>query len=81
MSNLTAVSEHRRERLKHLVDRLTQLPSSPERDRMLSEVRSRVVDLDTGVAPRAMLAVNAPILGPRRPPPRRVRDVPSPLWR
>jgi len=52
--------------LKRLVARLEQLPASPQRERMLSEVRSRVVDLDTGVTPRAMLTVDAPILGPRR---------------
>jgi hypothetical protein len=51
-----------------LVARLEQLPASSERDRMLSEVRSRAVDLDTGVEPRAMLTVHAPIFGPRRPP-------------
>jgi hypothetical protein len=54
--------------LKRLMARLEQLPVSPERERMLDEVRSRAVDLDTGVTPRAMLSVDAPVLGPRRPP-------------
>src|SRR5215218_145910 len=47
-------------RLKDLVDRLERLPASPDRDRVLSEVRSRAVDLDTGVMPRAMLPVREP---------------------
>jgi hypothetical protein len=72
MDNFTAVSEDRRRRLKQLIARLEQLPASAPRDRMLSEVRSRAVDLDTGVAPRPMLPVDAAILGPRRPPPTRV---------
>ena len=69
MDNFATASEERRSRLKQLLTRLEQLPVSVQRDRMLSEVRSRAVDLDTGVAPRAMLPVDAPILGPRRPPP------------
>ena len=68
MNNFALASARRRTRLQQLVERLEQLPASPERDRMLSEVRSRAVDLDTGVAPRAMLTVDAPIFGPRRPP-------------
>jgi hypothetical protein len=71
MNNFAVASEHRRKRLKLLLDRLAQLPESPERARMLWEVRSRAVDLDTGVIPRAMVPVQAPILGPRRPAPRR----------
>ena len=68
VTNFALASERRRTQLKRLVERLEQLPASPQRDRMLSEVRSRAVDLDTGVTPRAMLPVIAPILGPRRPP-------------
>jgi hypothetical protein len=68
MNNFALASARRRTRLQQLVERLEQLPASPERDRMLSEVRSRAVDLDTGVTPRAMLTVDAPIFGPRRPP-------------
>jgi len=71
MDNFAVASKDRRERLKLLLDRIAQLPESPERDRMLWEVRSRTVDLDTGVSPREMVPVQAPILGPRRPPRRR----------
>jgi hypothetical protein len=60
------------ERLKDLVDRLERLPASPDRDRVLSEVRSRAVDLDTGVTPRAMLPVREPAPPPILPrPPKR----------
>ena len=55
----------RLKRLKELVDQLEQLPASPDRDRVLAEVRSRAVDVDTGVTPRAML----PVREPTPPPP------------
>jgi hypothetical protein len=59
-------------RLKDLVDMLERLPASPDRDRVLSEVRSRAVDLDTGVTPRAMLPVREPVPPPVLPrPPKR----------
>lgn len=51
-------SEHRLRRLKELLARIEQLPASSERERMLAEVRARVVDVDTGVTPRAMLPVD-----------------------
>jgi hypothetical protein len=54
------VAAERVKRLKDLVDMLERLPASPDRDRVLSEVRSRAVDLDTGVTPRAMLPVREP---------------------
>jgi hypothetical protein len=59
-------------RLKDLMDLLERLPASPDRDRVLSEVRSRAVDVDTGVTPRAMLPVRepAPPLVLPRPPKR-----------
>jgi hypothetical protein len=61
-------------RLKDLIHRLERLPASPDRDRVLSEVRSRAVDLDTGVMPRAMLAVREPPPPPIPPkPPKRDR--------
>jgi hypothetical protein len=47
----------RLERLRDLATRLEQLPASDARERMLAEVRSRAVDLDTGVKPRAMLPI------------------------
>ena len=56
----------RLKRLKELVDQLEQLPASPDRDRVLAEVRSRAVDVDTGVTPRAMLPVREPTPPPRR---------------
>ena len=47
-------------RLNDLVALLQRLPASPDRDRVLSEVRSRAVDVDTGVTPRAMLPLREP---------------------
>jgi hypothetical protein len=58
---LLYVADERIKRLKDLVDRLQRLAPSEDRDRVLREVRSRAVDLDTGVAPRAMLPVREPI--------------------
>src|SRR5688500_18888467 len=59
-------------RLREMVDQIERLPASPDRDRLLSEVRSRAVDVDTGVTPRAMLPVRelqpAPV--PPKPPKR-----------
>jgi hypothetical protein len=51
-------SEHRLQRLRELLARIEQLPASSESERMLREVRARVVDVDTGVTPRAMLPVD-----------------------
>ncbi len=42
-----------------MLKQLERLPASAERDRMLNEVRARVVDVDTGVTPRAILPVDA----------------------
>jgi hypothetical protein len=50
-------TDPRLQRLRDLAARLEQLPASEARERMLTEVRSRAVDLDTGVKPRAMLPV------------------------
>jgi hypothetical protein len=69
------MAAQRIKRLKDLVDRLERLPESPDRDRLLSEVRSRTVDVDTGVAPRAMLPMREPVpplVLPRPPKPYRV---------
>jgi hypothetical protein len=49
------MAAERVKRLKDLIDTVMRLPESPDRDRLLSEIRSRAVDVDTGVAPRAML--------------------------
>jgi hypothetical protein len=57
-------------RLKDLIDQLEQIPPSPDRDRVLAEVRSRAVDLDTGFTPRAMLPRREP-LPPAPSPPKR----------
>ena len=59
-------------RLKDMVERIERLPASEVRDRLLSEVRSRAVDVDTGVTPRAMLPLREPAPPPllRRPPKR-----------
>ena len=58
-------------RLKDLIEMVMRLPESPDRDRLLAEVRSRAVDLDTGVTPRAMLPVQepapVPVVQPRLP--------------
>ena len=37
-----------------MIDQLERLPATAERDRMLREVRARVVDVDTGAVPRAL---------------------------
>jgi hypothetical protein len=74
----------RLKRLKDLVDQLERMPASPDRDRVLAEVRSRAVDVDTGVTPRAMLPVRepAPPSAPKRRPegfrPRATTRTPSP---
>jgi hypothetical protein len=71
----------RLKRLKDLVDRLERLPASPDRDRVLAEVRSRAVDLDTGVPPRAMLPLREPTPPPSAPKPRPARHRPGPITR
>ena len=55
---------NRLQRLKQLLARIEQLPPSDERDRILSEVRARAVDVDTGETPRAMLPVDPAVLPP-----------------
>jgi hypothetical protein len=42
---------HRLKQLHVLLDRLERLPASPNRDWMLTEVRARAVDVETGVRP------------------------------
>ena len=53
-----SVSSERLKRLRDLLDQLERLPPSAEQERMLREVRARVVDVDTGESPRAMLPVD-----------------------
>ena len=73
-------------RLKDLVERLERLPASPERDRVLGEVRARAVDVDTGEQTSPMKFVDPvpPAPGsqlPRTPAPAPMRSsfaVPAP---
>ena len=51
-------NDHRLRRLRELLARIEQLPASAETERMLSEVRARIVDVDTGETTRAMLPVD-----------------------
>ncbi len=69
-------TRRRVKRLKDMMDRIERLPPSEARDRLLSEVRSRAVDVDTGVTPRAMLPLHEPAPPPiLRRPPRRNRTM------
>ena len=78
--------DQRLAQLRDLVARLEQLPASEERERILREVRSRLVDVDTGMTPRAMRPVEEPPEVERRrpdshraaPPPPRPRP-PAPV--
>ena len=66
-------------RLRELLQQIERLPPSAERERMLREVRGRLVDVDTGVTTRGMMPVDAesrPVVPPspaaaRRPKPGR----------
>jgi hypothetical protein len=69
----TVSSEQRLQRLRELIAQLERLPASADRERMLREVRGRLVDLDTGVAPRAMLPIEAEAMHAADPAPRTVR--------
>lgn len=51
-------------RLRDLMGQIELLPVSPDRDRLLSEFRSRAVDVDTGVTPRAILPLREPAPAP-----------------
>jgi hypothetical protein len=62
----------RLEQLRALLVRLERSPASAERDRMLGEVRARVVDVETGETPAAP-AVSPK---PRRASPRPTRGAP-----
>ena len=68
MSPKRITTHARLRRLRDLVAQIEQMPPSPERDRVLDEFRSRAVDVDTGVSPRAMLTVEParPISEPRQ---------------
>jgi hypothetical protein len=77
----TLIAVERLQRLKDLVGQLEQLPASPDRDRILAEVRSRAVDVDTGVTPRAMLPLREPTPPPMETKPRPKRYRPSAITR
>jgi hypothetical protein len=73
-ATLLRMAVERLQRLKDLVAQLERLPESPDRDRVLAEVRSRAVDVDTGVTPSAMRPVREPVPPPeRKPRPERYR--------
>jgi septal ring-binding cell division protein DamX len=44
----------RLEQLRGMLDRLERMPASPDRDWLLSEVRARTVDVETGAPPAPM---------------------------
>jgi hypothetical protein len=50
--------------LRVLMDRLERMPASPDRDWMLAEVRSRAVDIDTGIAPRPLRPLESGVAPP-----------------
>jgi len=70
----------RLQRLRDVIAEIELLPASPERDRLLSEFRSRAVDIDTGVPPRGMLPMAEPAVDPDRAPrrPRPASPAPEP---
>jgi len=61
-------------RLRALAGRLERLPASTQRERALSEVRARIVDVETGEVPRAMRPVDEPAPGSRAAPARPAAD-------
>jgi hypothetical protein len=62
--------------LRVLLERLEGMPASPDRDWMLAEVRSRAVDIDTGIAPRPMRPLESgTTLEPEAAPPKRAPKV------
>jgi hypothetical protein len=71
------MAAERVKRLRDLMDMLERLPESADRDRILSEVRSRAVDVDTGVTPRAMLPMREPTPPPTVTRPAKVDRAPS----
>jgi hypothetical protein len=54
-------SDDRLRRLRELLAQIEKLPVTAESERMLREIRARVVDVDTGMATRAMMPVD-PVL-------------------
>ena len=66
---MAAGSEHRLRRLRELIAKIEQLPASAESERMLREVRARLVDVDTGVTPREMLPADPSVAASEPGPP------------
>jgi hypothetical protein len=50
--------QQRLKRLRDMIAQLERLPATPARERMLREVRARIVDVDSGVPPRAFPAAD-----------------------
>ena len=55
-------------KLRALIGKLERLPASSRRERALAEVRSRIVDVETGEVPRAMRPIEEPEAGSRAVP-------------
>ena len=73
-------------RLRALIAKLERLPASTQRERALTEVRARIVDVETGEVPRAMRPVEEPAppepaSKPRRTPASVRRERPEALRR
>jgi hypothetical protein len=64
-----------------MLDKLERLPASAERDRMLREVRARVVDVDTGVEPSALAPLSDEKSTPPADPAPRLRRAARPVAR
>jgi len=54
---MRASTDLRLKKLRELLAKLERLPESPERERMIREVRTRVVDIDTGEESRSPLTL------------------------
>ena len=71
-------SDDRLQRLRELLARIEQLPVTAESERMLREVRARVVDVDTGMEPRALRPVEPLPVPATEPKPPTARPAPAP---
>jgi hypothetical protein len=58
------------------MDRLERMPASPERDRMLNEVRARAVDVETGVRPAPIRPLDSGEAASRKSKAPKRRDTP-----
>jgi hypothetical protein len=71
------MADRRLDRLRDTAARLERLPASPERDRVLGEVRARIVDLDTGFTPQPMRPAEEDPIDAPAPPARRTLRKPE----